>query len=73
MRLEYDDWTRTSWTTSIAGPVNANYRGFEAIETNLYISSASGGWTADATVSYDIDRDGKGAKTWPLTGSPQIS
>ncbi|WP_460066790.1 hypothetical protein [Streptomyces sp. YKOK-I1] len=29
-------------------------------------------WSADGTVTYDIDRDGKGAYTWELGGSPQI-
>lgn len=29
-------------------------------------------WSADGTVTYDIDRDGEGAYTWNLGGSPQI-
>ncbi|MDN3297600.1 hypothetical protein QWM81_26895 [Streptomyces ficellus] len=33
---------------------------------------STGSWSADATVIYDIEGDGKGAITWQLTGSPLI-
>ena len=32
----------------------------------------AGRWSADAYIKYNIDSDGKGAKTWPLYGSPKI-
>lgn len=36
------------------------------------VSNRTGTWSADGKIVYDIDRDGNGAYTWDLHGSPQI-
>jgi hypothetical protein len=35
-------------------------------------ASGTGGWSADGSVTYNINNDGEGAHTWDLTGSPGI-
>jgi hypothetical protein len=35
-------------------------------------SNLDGGWTADGTVTYNINEDGKGDRVWHLKGSPPV-
>ncbi|GGY07613.1 hypothetical protein [Streptomyces minutiscleroticus] len=41
--------------------------------SNVYVSTKTKKWTADATVTYDIADDGKGNKTWGLAGTKAIT
>lgn len=71
VRLERYDHVYTTASCSIAGKVNRNEYGNASCLTSTFKLSKHEGWTADGTVTYDIDRDGEGSKTWSLTGSPQ--
>ncbi|HEY9292907.1 MAG TPA: hypothetical protein VIP98_16630 [Microlunatus sp.] len=71
VRLERYDSVILTASCSIAGDVNRNESGNDSCYTETFKSSLLGGWTSDGTVTYDLDRDGEGSKTWSLTGSPQ--
>lgn len=71
VRLERYDKAYKTASCSIAGQVNRHEHGAFSCGTSNLTTSLANGWTSDGTVTYDIDRDGKGASTWSLTGSPQ--
>jgi hypothetical protein len=73
LRLEHDQVAMRTNTLEAAPWINNDNISRKAFWTTTYPSSARGSWTADATVSYNINDDGKGDKTWQLHGSPSIS
>lgn len=70
-RVERHGTSRASKSWSIAGKVNRNKSG---TWTSPWVRTGggqpSGGWTGDGAVTYDVDRDGAGSRTWQLKGSP---
>jgi len=71
IRLERYGRSYGSVACSFAGDINRNRSGSGICFGVTLNSTANGGWTGDGQVTYDLDRDGKGASTWQLTGSPQ--
>ncbi|MET9439610.1 hypothetical protein [Streptomyces sp. NPDC006610] len=72
VRLERNDADYRTNTTNYSNVMNAYGSSSASNETTEYHSSTTGGWTADGTVSYNVDLDGDGDKTWALGGSPSI-
>ena len=73
IRLERYDVVQASDSSYYTSSVDAQYSGSVSIGAQKTGSLAAGGWSADATVGYDITDDGLGSTTWQLTGSPLIS
>ncbi|WP_121157248.1 hypothetical protein [Micromonospora pisi] len=75
LRLERNDADFASASDDQTGWGNydgsANY--LTGFDTPYYVSGATGGWTADGNVSYDIIGDGVNDLTWSLTGSPVLN
>lgn len=71
VRLEKNDAAITYNDCNYLSAVNSDsHSGFNC---GTKSSTGSGsGWTADATVLYDLDLDGEGEYFWNLTGTPQI-
>lgn len=63
----FDD-ARCSFTT----PLNNRIEGGGECGGAVWTSSAKGGWSADGTVTYNVNSDGKGDMTWELHGSPLV-
>ncbi len=72
VRLERYDADYKTNTTNYSNLMNAYESSGYSNETGTYTSSSKGGWTADGKVTYNVDLDGEGDKTWSLTGSPSI-
>ncbi|MEU9285562.1 hypothetical protein AB0D57_12765 [Streptomyces sp. NPDC048275] len=72
VRLEHDDADKATKTVDYSGAMNYSSSGDNYHTTDTYTSTADGGWTADGTVTYNIDLDGDGDKTWALGGSPSV-
>ncbi|MFD0731575.1 hypothetical protein [Planotetraspora mira] len=74
LRLERSDVSKGSLSHELASSLNAHADGSSPY---IYLvdttSTLRGGWSADATVTYDIADDGKSPATWDVTGSPLIS
>ncbi|SDZ15132.1 hypothetical protein SAMN05444365_10640 [Micromonospora pattaloongensis] len=74
VRLErYDSDFETASCTATYNANGSTYGYMLTCATPFLQTAATGGWTADGNVSYDIIGDGKGDLTWSLTGSPAIS
>lgn len=72
VRLERNDTVYKKNTTNYSNVTNAYSSGSGSNSTAEYHSSTTGGWTADGTVTWNVDLDGEGDGTWDLTGSPSI-
>jgi hypothetical protein len=71
VRLEKNDAAITYNDCNYLSAVNSTeHSGFTCGTTSA--TGSGSGWTADATVLYDLDSDGKGEYFWELTGSPKI-
>jgi len=76
IRIERYDSVQNDISQSLRASINTHstgtydYTGYGAGYTD---TDRLGGWTADATVTYNIDRDGEGDYKWQLTGSPQVT
>ncbi|CAL9636495.1 hypothetical protein [Streptomyces sp. enrichment culture] len=71
IRLEKNDGAVTYNSCNYRDAINDNSsRGFTC-GTASAVGSGNG-WTADATILYNYDMDGKGEYFWNLTGSPVI-
>jgi hypothetical protein len=71
------DHVVTSKTCDLTKLVNDNYSWFQVEPANTCVAPSAvydGGlwWSADATIVYDIEGDGKGAVTQEVLGSPLI-
>ncbi|MEX1652157.1 MULTISPECIES: hypothetical protein [Streptomyces] len=84
VRVERSDVVKNQSTCSLSGDLNLYGSGsFDERGTSRSGSlhcgfmtsttaSGTGGWSADGSVTYNINNDGEGAHTWDLTGSPTI-
>ncbi|MEU9333591.1 hypothetical protein AB0D49_10585 [Streptomyces sp. NPDC048290] len=72
VRVERNDTVYRTNTTNYSNVMNSAGSGSGSNSTPEYRSATTGGWTADGTVTYNIDLDGEGDKTWQLGGSPSI-
>ncbi|MFF4488310.1 hypothetical protein ACFY0F_17715 [Streptomyces sp. NPDC001544] len=70
-RLEKNDAAITYNGCDFTRAINDNETGGRTCGTASHTGSGTG-WTADATVGYNIDLDGEGEFTWNLTGTPKI-
>ncbi|ATW47671.1 hypothetical protein CGZ69_06665 [Streptomyces peucetius subsp. caesius ATCC 27952] len=72
VRLERRDALQRRTTGNLQASMSGFSSGTIPVETSTYTSSSAGGWTADGKVTYNIQSDGAGDKTWDLGGSPSI-
>ena len=74
VRLERHDTVLDSRSCTATASSNIDTYGYMlTCATAFKTTTATGGWSADGIVSYDIIGDGKGDLTWNLYGSPVIS
>ncbi|MFD7391357.1 hypothetical protein ACFV46_23140 [Streptomyces sp. NPDC059852] len=71
VRLEKNDAAMSYNDCNLVSAINENSTGSRDCGTAARSGSGSG-WTADATVLYNLDLDGEGEKFWDLTGTPKI-
>lgn len=73
-RLERNDADYSTASCDITSKINDSTSSDKGTcYATAYYSSLSGGWTADGSVTYNIDADGLGDRGWSLTGSPAVS
>jgi hypothetical protein len=73
LRLEYDDVVEASWPCRAVDYINDHPEGtYYCFETAHLTKNGGPYWTADATVRYNINNDGRGDQLWPLAGTPRI-
>lgn len=73
VRVERSDVSKGSLTCDYTNSLNNNGTGAFSCGSASTTSTADGGWTADATVYYNINQDGSGGYSWGLTGTPSIT
>ncbi|NGO11927.1 hypothetical protein G5C60_31075 [Streptomyces sp. HC44] len=71
VRVEQSNVVKGSRTCDIRYDINSFPRSSELC-SKFVTHDRTSTWTADGKVVFDLDRDGEGAYTWDLTGSPQI-
>ncbi|WP_345681035.1 hypothetical protein [Yinghuangia aomiensis] len=72
VRAEKYDVSKASATGNLTARMNADDDGGWLGSAYSTLNSP-GGWSADATVTYNVNDDGKGDMTWDVYGSPVIS
>lgn len=72
LRLERSDSSIRSASCNLNTAINSHRDGQFGCTTAQVAKGSSTSWTADGTVSYNIDNDGLGAQSWQLHGSPAI-
>ncbi|MFI2431938.1 hypothetical protein [Streptomyces sp. NPDC018693] len=70
-RVDGSDVVKGSRTCDMQFSINTSPR-YGQICSKFVTHDRTAKWSADGKVVYDIDRDGEGAYTWQLTGSPLI-
>lgn len=72
VRLERYDKSKRTYTGDLTYYINATWSDTFRLSTG-WVKGSPKGWSADGTVFYDVNNDGRGGKKWDLHGSPQIS
>jgi hypothetical protein len=72
LRLEYNDAVIDKYPCYPVGMINSQRNGSWPYETDWRLHTNGPFWTADATVRFNINNDGRGDQLWELTGSPAI-
>jgi hypothetical protein len=74
LRLERNDADMDVFSCSVADAINNKATDDKWCGYATSYSTADGGWTADGSVSYNINNDGDGVQDpWSLPGTPKIS
>ncbi|GAA3875903.1 hypothetical protein GCM10022243_46010 [Saccharothrix violaceirubra] len=72
LRLERDDVTQSRAACNVKDRINDQKNGDHYCYTSWKRKGSAKTWSADGTVKYNINNDGKGDYTWQLTGTPRI-